>query len=190
MFGLIKFLIKTALAIVIIIGVILGYRYYSIYVPYSDFIYQHLYFDELKSIYAGKCASIAYNRALYNKSINEVIDYDDILISPYVSFGKWIEESGRTDIGKEMQRLLPNENWYDFAAANKTTYVKYVNADDTKYKILFVITEPSNAYTEKLEFDGPVSDYYGPASDMVRGWAADAFEIRSKRGPDAPRAEK
>ena len=31
MFGLIKFLIKTALAIVIIIGVILGYRYYSIY---------------------------------------------------------------------------------------------------------------------------------------------------------------
>ena len=187
MFGWIKFIVKSFIFLAIIAGAVLGYRYYSIYVPYSDFVYNHLYFDEVKSIYAGKCANIAYKRALYNKSMNSPITYEDIVITPYVSFGRWMSDNRRTEIGQEMEKILPENSWHDFVEANKTTYVKYVGVDGSIYKMQFVVTEPGNAYTEKLEFDGPINDYYGLASDMVRGWAEDAFDIRSQRGPDVPR---
>lgn len=188
MFGWIKFLIKTGILLAMIIGCIIGYKYYCVYVPYYDFIYEHLYFDELKSIYAGRCASLAYVRGLYNKSVEDALTYDDIIVSPYVSFGRWMMDNKNTELGREINKILPQDNsWDSLAEAAKSIYVKYVPLDGTKYRMVFVVSDLKNAYTEKLEFNGPINDYYGMPEDMVDEWASSAFDIRSERGPVVPR---
>lgn len=188
MFGLIRFLFKTLMLAALIIGGVIGYKYYSVYVPYYDYIYDHLYFDELKSIYAGRCTSLAYTRALSNKSFKSVLGYDDIIVSPYVSFGRWMEDNKDTPLGQEMLVLMPNEeDWESLSEAAKSVYVKYVAVEGSKYQMLFVVSELKNAYTEKLEFKGPINDYYGLSENMVKSWASGAFDIRSDRGPNVPR---
>lgn len=190
MFGLIKAAFKALVFFFVLIAAIVAYKYYSYYVPYYDAVRRALVFDELRAIYTGKCASLAYTRALGNKAFHSALTLEDVTVSPYASFGKWMSDNMESQTGREMREIVPGreEGWNSLASAARDIFIKYKHeGSGSVYRMYFVVSDRNNAYTEKYEFPGPSYDYYGDSEELVGGWAAAAYEIRADRAAEGPR---